>query len=66
MTAPKKYSVTAGVGLPIFNKRTSFVNIGLEWVRRSPSVANQITENYFMLNFGVTFNEEWFRKYKIQ
>ncbi len=63
---PKEYSVTAGVGLPIFNKRTSFVNVGLEWVRRSPSVANQITENYFMLNFGVTFNEEWFRKYKIQ
>ena len=63
---PKEFSLTAGFGLPIFNRRASFVNVGLEWLRRSPSVSNQITENYFMLHLGVTFNEEWFRKFKIQ
>ena len=63
---PKEFSLTAGFGLPIFNKHASFVNVGMEWLRRSPSVANQITENYFMLHLGLTFNEEWFRKFKIQ
>ena len=63
---PKEFSITAGFGLPILNNRTSFLNVGFEWLKRSPSVANQITENYFMLNLGVTFNEEWFRKYKIR
>ena len=68
---PKEYSVTAGVGLPIpfTNKNAaitkSIVNLGIEWMRRTPSVTNQITENYIMLNVGVTFNEAWFTKYKI-
>jgi hypothetical protein len=68
---PKEYSVTAGVGLPIpfSNKNAaatkSIVNLGIEWMRRTPSVTNQITENYIMLNVGVTFNEAWFMKYKI-
>ncbi len=63
---PKEFSLTAGFGLPILNNRTTFVNVGFEWLRRSPSAANQITENYFMLNLGITFNEEWFRKFKIR
>lgn len=68
---PKEYSVTAGVGLPIPFTRSNaaasrtMVNLGLEWLRRAPSVANQITENYIMLSVGVTFNEAWFMKYKI-
>lgn len=63
---PKEYSITAGFGLPITSNRTSYVNVGLEWLRRSPSVTNQITENYFMMHLGVTFNEDWFRKFKIR
>ena len=68
---PKEYSVTAGLGLPLpFTAKAplngSVLNIGLEWIRRAPSVSNQITENYFMLNLGITFKESWFFKYKIQ
>ena len=68
---PKEYSLTAGFGLPIpfsnknYGNRT-LLNMGVEWIRRSPSVSNQITENYVMVNFGVTFNEDWFRKFKIR
>ena len=40
--------------------------IGLQWLRRSPSSQNLVTENYFVLNLGVTFNERWFMKFKIQ
>jgi hypothetical protein len=70
-SGPKEYSVTAGVGMPIpFTKSNAgisrtMLNIGLEWLRRTPSVANQITENYVMLNVGISFNEAWFMKYRI-
>ena len=64
---PKEYSFTAGFGLPLMNSsRITYVNVGLEWLRRSPGVTNQITENYFMMHLGVTFNEDWFRKFKIR
>lgn len=64
---PKEYSFTAGFGLPLMNSsRITYVNVGLEWLRRSPCVTNQITENYFMMHLGVTFNEDWFRKFKIR
>ena len=68
---PKEYSITAGMGLPLPFTRAkttnsrSMVNVGFEWLRRSPSISNHITENYFMLNLGVSFNEAWFMKYRI-
>jgi hypothetical protein len=41
--------------------------LGLQWLRRAPGTHNNlITENYFILNLGVTFNERWFMKFKIQ
>ncbi len=58
-----EYGITAGVGLPINNR--SMVNVNLQWLRRAPSAKNLITENYFMLNIGITFNEMWFMKFKI-
>ena len=68
---PKEFALTAGFGLPLTNRssydnRVSYVNVGMEWLRRAPSVSNQITENYFMLHLGVNFNEDWFRKFKIR
>lgn len=62
---PHEYSLTAGLGLPITNNR-SIVNVGIEWLRRTPSTSKLITENYVMLNLGITFNEAWFMKFKIQ
>ena len=68
---PKEYSITAGIGLPIPFSRAlspnnrSVLNLGLEWLRRTPSNPSHVTENYVMLNVGVTINEAWFMKYKI-
>ena len=42
------------------------INLNLQWLRRKPSSASLITENYFMVNVGFTFNENWFMKFKIQ
>ena len=62
---PKELSVSAGFGIPIinsWNNRTS-LNISAQWVRSSAS--NFITENSFRINIGLTFNERWFAKWKV-
>ena len=65
---PNELSMCIGAGLPITNRwnNRSVVNFGLQWMRRSASAPGMITENYLLLNFGFTFNERWFTKYKIQ
>ena len=65
---PSEMTLSAGVGLPITNQinNRSMVNVNLQWLRRKPSSTNLITENYFMVNVGLTFNENWFMKFKIQ
>ena len=56
-----------GAGLPITNKinNRSVVNVGVQWMRRASAASGMITEDYLLLNLGVTFNERWFVKYKI-
>ena len=63
---PKEYSVSAGFGIPIVNSynNRSFLNISGQWVRSSAK--DLIKENTFRLNIGFTFNEDWFRKWKMQ
>ena len=65
---PNELSMCIGAGLPIMNRwnNRSVINFGLQWMRRSASAPGMITENYLLLNFGFTFNERWFTKYKIQ
>ncbi len=65
---PKEFSLNIGAGLPITNKinNRSVVNVGLQWLRRSPSAAGMIKEDYLLINLGMTFNERWFLKYKIE
>ena len=33
-------------------------------MHRAPSTTSMVTENYYMLNIGFTFNEQWFSKWK--
>ncbi len=63
---PKEYSVSAGFGIPIVNNynNRSYLNISGQWVRSS--AADLIKENTFRINIGFTFNEDWFRKWKMQ
>ena len=62
---PKELSVSVGFGLPIINayNNRSMLNISGQWVHAS--AANFITENTFRINIGVTFNERWFMKWKV-
>lgn len=68
LEGPSELGVSLGFGFPITNRinNRSMVNIGVQWLHRSPSSQNLVTENYFILNLGITFNERWFMKFKIQ
>jgi hypothetical protein len=63
---PKELSVTAGFGLPIQNSynNRSVLNISAQWVHTSAK--DLITENSFRINIGLTFNERWFMKWKVE
>ncbi|MBP5258707.1 MAG: hypothetical protein J6Z41_08250 [Prevotella sp.] len=63
---PKEVSLSAGFGLPIINNynNRSMLNISGQWTRRSAT--GMIRENEFRINIGLTFNEKWFQKFKVQ
>ena len=62
---PKELALTAGLGLPLLNKweNRSVLNISAQWVHTSAK--DLITENAFRINVGLTFNERWFFKWRI-
>ncbi len=63
---PKEYSVSLGFGIPVVNKwnNRSMLNISGQWVRTAAT--DMITENMFRINIGLTFNERWFAKWKVE
>jgi hypothetical protein len=63
---PKQYSVSAGFGIPIQNQinARSYVNVSAQWVRQEAT--GLLKENTFRINIGVTFNERWFAKWKVE
>lgn len=65
---PKSFLVTAGVGLPIVNayNRRSNLNIAFQWQHVSPGSGSSIKEDYLTLCVGLTFNANWFNKWKIE
>lgn len=62
---PKEFSISGGIGIPIMNgwENRSMVNISGQWVRSSAQ--DLIKENTFRLTIGITFNERWFAKWKV-
>jgi hypothetical protein len=66
---PKEISVSAGFGIPLqngWNTRGNLrpvLNISAQWV--NTSATGLIKENMFRINIGLTFNERWFAKWKV-
>ncbi len=56
--------ITFGVGLPL-GSSFSNLNIGFEVGKRGTTDANLIEENYFKVNVGLSLNDQWFIKRKI-
>ncbi len=63
---PREISASLGVGIPIVNgyNNRSILNISGEWVNQSAT--GLIKENMFRINVGLTFNERWFAKFKVE
>jgi len=63
---PREISATIGFGIPIMNayNNRSFLNISAQYVNNSAT--GLIKENTFRINIGLTFNEKWFAKWKVE
>lgn len=61
----REYGASFGFGLPIFRSK-SILNISGQYIKVSPKVKGMLEENYLRLNIGLTFNERWFMKYKVE
>lgn len=63
---PKEISASIGFGLPITNawNNRSMLNISAQWCNTSAD--GLIKENTFRINLGITFNERWFMKWKLE
>jgi len=60
--------VSLGFGMPIgstANDRFSNLNIGLELGKRGTSTSTLVDEHYFGLNVGLSLNDRWFVKRRI-
>lgn len=60
----REYGVSFGFGLPIFQSK-SILNISGQYVKMSPKIKGMLEENVLRLNIGLTFNERWFMKWKV-
>lgn len=60
----REYGVSAGFGFPMFQSK-SILNISGQYVKVSPKVKGMLEENYLKINVGLTFNERWFMKWKV-
>lgn len=65
LDGPKEISVSAGMAIPIVNmwNNRSYLNISGQWVRLAAD--GLLKENSFRINIGITFNERWFMKWKV-
>lgn len=65
---PTEYGATIGIGLPIMNRWNgrSIINISGQYIHVRPNAPGMITENSLRLNIGLSFNETWFNKWKVQ
>ena len=63
---PQLIGASAGFGIPITNgyNNRSYLNISAQW--QHALAVNMITENTFRINIGLTFNERWFAKWKVE
>ena len=58
------FGITFGFGLPLGGSFSN-INIGFELGRRGTTDANLIEENYLKFGVGLSFNDRWFQKRKI-
>ncbi|MBA2611805.1 MAG: hypothetical protein H0U95_07540 [Bacteroidetes bacterium] len=64
-TVISNYAVTAGVGFPVgFGRLSSMVNVSAQYGQMGTTSNNLMKENYWKINFGFTFSDRWFQKFR--
>lgn len=63
--ACREYGVTGGVGLPLPGSR-SLISVSAQYIRVNGQKDYMVNENTLRLSIGITFNERWFFKRKVQ
>ncbi|TDT43814.1 long-subunit fatty acid transport protein [Maribacter spongiicola] len=58
------FGITFGLGLPL-GRSFSNLNLGFEFGKKGTTRANLIEESYFKINVGLSLNDRWFQKRKI-
>ncbi len=60
------YELGANIGtaMPMVDRRST-INFGFEYKYLRPKNSGMVSEHYFGLNLGITFNEGWFRKARV-
>ncbi|WP_405412701.1 hypothetical protein [Maribacter sp. Asnod1-A12] len=58
------FGITFGLGLPL-GRSFSNLNLGFEFGRRGTTRADLVEESYFKFNIGLSLNDRWFQKRKI-
>jgi len=58
------FGITFGLGLPL-GRSFSNINLGFELGKRGMASENLIEEKYFKINIGLSLNDLWFQKRKI-
>ena len=61
----KEFGASIGFGLPIYKSR-SILNISGQYVKVTPKVKGMLEEEYLRINIGLTFNDRWFMKWKVE
>lgn len=59
-----EFGISFGAGLPV-GRIFSNVNLGVEYGSRGTTSANLVQENFFNINIGLSFNDKWFQRRKI-
>ena len=63
----REYGVSFGFGLPLeMYQGRSILSISGQYVKVSPKVKGMLEENYLKINVGLTFNDRWFMKWKVE
>ncbi|WP_149274696.1 hypothetical protein [Pareuzebyella sediminis] len=58
------FGITFGLGLPLGNGLSN-LNLGFELGKKGTTAADLVEESYFKVNVGLSLNDQWFRKRKI-
>ena len=61
----REYGASFGFGFPIFRNK-SILNISGQYIKVSPKFKGMLEENYLKVNIGLTFNERWFMKWRVE